>query len=125
MVNANKITISEVQRVNDQEKIVIISGKLKYYLADLLDRDNMTLDQFTESISDMSEVTVERNMTYFHSLNHVRSQKSIGVHTQKFEYAASMKGHEWNIISGIVNKEIVDLFFISYKNIGYYLVYIK
>ncbi len=38
--------------INDIERIVLVKGKLKGYLRDLVDYDKMNLDQFTDSITE-------------------------------------------------------------------------
>ncbi len=125
MIKTETIINGELIEVYNPDKIIVISGKLKYYLADLIDRDNMTVDQFTESIFDMREIQIENKTQNFINLNRARTQKTIGANVQNFEYAGYMRNCEWEILSEIVENNIAEVFFITLKNVGYYLVYVN
>ena len=85
----------------------------------------MTIDQFVESVSDLQELSIEKYETTYNNLNYIRIEKSIEIGNQDFENAAIMRDRELNILSEIINKEIVEMFFVTYRNVGYYLVYCK
>jgi hypothetical protein len=125
MNNIETIINYEPTLVQKLDKIVVMSGELKYYLADELDRDRMNLDQFTESVFDLHEFHIENNNHYFKELHYTRTEKIIGINTQNFEYAASVRDKELNILYEIIDNDIAEMFFVTYKNIGYYLVYVN
>jgi hypothetical protein len=116
---------NELMRVHNLDKIVVISGRLKYYLKDLVDRNNMNVNQFLESIVDTRVFQIETNSIYYNDLNLLSSEKEIGVSTEYFEYAGSIKKLEYKILSEIVENDIAEVTYITSQNIGYYLVYLK
>ena len=125
MINTETILNKELSIFQKLENIVVISGKLKYFLEDELDRERMNVDKFTESVYDLHEFLIENNNQYFEDLNCTRIEKLIGINTQNFEFAASKRDSELNILSEIVHNKILELFFLTYKNVGYYLVYVN
>ena len=125
MISIETILNKELSIFQKLDKLVVISGKLKYFLEGELDRERMNVDQFTESVIDLHEFIIENNNQYFEDLNCTRFEKLIGINTQNFEFAASKRDAELNILSEIVDNEIIEIFFITYKNVGYYLVYVN
>ena len=125
MISIETILNKELSIFQKLDKLVVISGKLKYFLEGELDRERMNVDQFTESVIDLHEFIIENNNQYFEDLNCTRFEKLIGINTQNFEFAASKRDAELNILSEIVDNEIIEIFFITYKNVGYYLVYVS
>jgi hypothetical protein len=125
MINAETIINKELSIYKKLDNIVVISGWLKYYLEDELDRERMNVDQFTESVYDLHEFIIENNNQYFEDLNCARFEKLIGINTQNFEFAASKRDSELNILSEIVDNKIIEMFFLTFKNVGYYLVYVN
>ena len=116
---------NELMQVHNLDKIVVISGRIKYYLKDLVDRNDMNVNQFLESILDTRVFQIENNNIYYNDLNMLSNEKAIGVSTEYFEYASSIKKLEYKILSEIIDSDISEVTYITSQNIGYYLVYLK
>jgi hypothetical protein len=109
----------------DLEIILVLSGKVKEYLQDTIDYKDINNELFQDSVIEFKETIIEKSDPLFNKIIHSITEKIIGVDTQNFDYAARMRDEELNILSEIIDTEIEEMFFVIYKNVGYYLVYVN
>lgn len=114
---------NHINAIYDIEKIIVVSGKLKGYLHDLVDYNNMNLDQFTDSIVESKEIVIENNNPLFNKIKQSIIEKIIGIQGHNFKYATSMREKECCFISSFTNANISRMFFHFSNTTGYYLVY--
>ena len=109
--------------INDIERIVLVKGKLKGYLRDLVDYDKMNLDQFTDSITESKEIFIERDNPWFDKIKQSIIHEKSEFGTYNFKYAVSISEIESSCVSHIVDTKIKRSFFQFLKTTGYYMIY--
>ena len=114
----------ELKTYYQLEKIVFLTGKLKPYLKDLVDTKNMTIEQFKDSVTELKEVVFLKEDSKFQKLIHTITEKKIGIRTQNFEYAASMRDKENELLCEIAGGDFNRMSILFLQNVGYYLIYL-
>lgn len=115
---------NKIKVYSNLEKIIVLSGKMKGHLSNKDNLNHLTIEKFKDSVIDLKETTIEKNNPFFINLIKTTIEKIKGVETLNFEYAASMRNVENEMISTLISCEIklCDSFIIG--EIKYYFVYV-